>query len=433
MRSLIALILTVAAATPASAAPFPVSHNPPAGATVVNPEIDCNADPLNTTIGAAGIIIDDPNITIINPEIRECVHGIRVQKKAGVMPTGVRIIASSAYPGYAETNFTLNRSAIMWLAGNGEVGDVSAQADQVGGELEFVDNYRDFNGALTTSFRMHHTSATCVLPCPTFSGADSPGAHWGLKFIANRTLGAPFGATGVRFDHNFVQGFDDEGISFDPRSNTPSMRLAYAAGTITAKSAKRDRLTIPGIPTGESTVGMYVTVNEGAVRGRTLEIRSRSADAFRVADPSNHIPDIVIGTRVSIGGRYFDNLIDHNTIDLFHATAAKSGFNTAGQTFSRIVGNVFYDTPSFDYTSAFHLRTDHQCIMIRSAAGPGVPTFSFYNAVVGNTCTDAGDISAVVVSWGTYEVDSPTRIRDNTFTGSPLGEVHRYDGGGVAT
>jgi hypothetical protein len=170
------------------------------------------------------------------------------------------------------------------------------------------------------------------------------------------------------------------------------------------------------------------------VQGRTLEIRSRSADVFTVADPSDHIASLVVGTRVSIGGRYFDNLVDQNTVDLFHATAAKSGFNTAGQTFSRIERNLFYDTPNFPYPAAFHLRTDHQCIMIRSAAGPyGVPAFSFHNSIVGNTCQDAGDISATVVSWGTYEVNSPTWISGNTFTGSPLGQLHRYKGPGVAT
>lgn len=420
------LVLAVVLAVPGRASALTPGYNPAAGATVVNPIIDCNADPVNGIGNVAGIIIDDPNITVVNPQIRECDHGIRVEKKAGVMPTNVRIIADSEQPGYAATDFTLNRSAIAWEAGNGEVGDVSVPSTTVGGELTFVDNYRNLNATLTTSFRMHHTSSTCVLPCPTYSNADSPGAHWGIKFIADRTLGAPFEASHVRVDHNFVQGFDDEGISFDPRGNTPEMRLGYAAGQVTAKSARKDRLAISNVPKIENTMGMYVTVNEGVRQGRTLRIIARSRSTFTVADPSNYLRDVAVGTRVSVGGRYYDNLIDHNAIDAFHATAAKSGFNSAGLTFSRVKANLIYDTPDWNFPSTFHLRTTHQCIVVRSAAGPGgIPEFSFFNSVVGNTCQSAGDISAVVVSWGTYEVDTPTRIARNTFIGSPLGQIHR--------
>jgi hypothetical protein len=415
----------MASTTPAIAVPLPPGQNPGPGATLVNPIIDCNANPVGATGNVVGIIIDDSNTTVINPSIRECDQGIRVTKKNGVMPTNVRIIASAASPGYAATNFTLNRAAIEWRAGNGEIGDVSAPADQVGGEMQFTNDFRYLAGNLTTGLRIHHTSSTCTIPCPTFSGADSPGAHWGLKFIADRTLGAPYEASHIRFDHNFVQGFDDEGISFDPRGGDGAVALSLGAGSVTAKSATQDTLTISNIPSGG--VGMFVRVNEGAAKGASLKITARRSNVFTVNDPTNVIGSVAVGDRVTVGGRFFDNRIDHNTIDAFHHTAAKSGFNTAHLLYSRIADNLIYDTPSFNYQPSFHLRTNHQCIMVRSLAGPaGIPNFSFFNSVVGNTCRDSGDISAVIVSWGTYEVDSPTWISGNTFTGSPLGQVHRY-------
>jgi hypothetical protein len=118
--------------------------------------------------------------------------------------------------------------------------------------------------------------------------------------------------------------------------------------------------------------------------------------------------------------------VDHNVIDLFHATAAKSGFNTAGQPYGRVTQNLLYDTPSFRYPNPFHFRSDHQCVIVRSAAGPGIAAFSFFNRIKGNTCDSAGDISATVVSWGTHEVRSPTCIGGNSFVGSPRGSLRRY-------
>jgi hypothetical protein len=422
-----ALPLGAVVPVPARGSPYPVGYSPQAGETVVNPVIDCDADPVAGVGAAVGIAVHRANVTIVNPQIRECDHGIVVRKDVGVMPTGVRIVASADHPGYTETNFTLNRSAITWLAGNGEVGDVSAPSNQVGGELYFEDNHRYFSGTLTTDFRMHHTSSTCAIPCPTFANADAPGAHWGLKFIANRRLGTPFEASNARFDHNLVQGFDDEGISFDPRGNVPSMRLGYAAGSVTARWARRDTVSLFEVPTTERTVGMFVIFNEGSAKGSSLRIVSRSGNVFRVADPRDILERVTPGTRVTVGGRFFRNRVDHNVIDVFHATAAKSGFNTAGELYSRISANMIHDTPAFAYPDAFHLRSHHQCIIIRSAAGPGgVPAFSFFNLVIRNTCDSAGDISAVVVSWGTYEVESPTCIRLNTFSGSPVGEVWRH-------
>jgi hypothetical protein len=422
-----ALPLVGVVPVPAGASPYPVGYRPRAGETVVNPVIDCDADPVAGVGDVVGIVIERPSVTIVNPQIRECDRGIVVRKDGEVMPTGVRIIASADHPGYTDTNFTLNRSAITWRAGNGEVGDVSAPSNQIGGEMYFEDDYRYFSGTLTTDFRMHHTSSTCIIPCPTFANADAPGAHWALKFIANRRLGTPFEASNARFDHNLVRGFDDEGISFDPRGNTPSMRLGYAAGRVTGRSARRDTVSLSGVPTTERTVGMFVIFNEGSAKGSSLRIVSRSGNVFGVADPEDTLAKVPAGTRVTVGGRYFRNRVDHNVIDAFHATAAKSGFNTAGQLYSRISANVIYDTPDFRYPDAFHLRSNHQCIIIRSTAGPGgVPTFSFFNLVIRNRCDSAGDISAVVVSWGAYEVRSPTCIRFNTFSGSPLGGVWRH-------
>jgi hypothetical protein len=373
-------------------------------------------------------VVDASNVTVINPSIRECDKAIEVRKDPnGVMPVNVRIIADAHYPGYLQTNFTRNRAAIWWRAGNGEVGDVSAPVDQVGGNMNFVDDFRDLSGTLTTSFRMHHTSSTCNLPCPTYSGADSPGSHWGIKFIADRTYGAPFEAANVRIDHNFVQGFDDEGISFDARSNTPSMRLSYAAGSIATVQPAAATISLSDIPTTESTVGMWIRFNTGSAAGEVVEIRSRSGDTFAVSDPSNNLGVVQPGDLVTVGGRFWNEVIDHNTIDAFHATAAKSGFNSSLLLDSSITDNLVYDTPDFTYPTSYHLTSTHQCIMVRSQAGPGgIPDFSFGDHVVRNTCQDAGDISVVVCSMGTYEVQAPAEISDNLFLGSLLGDVWRY-------
>jgi hypothetical protein len=411
---------------PAGAETLPDGYTPHPGEVVVNPQIDCNSDPVHNTTGLAGITVDGSDVTIINPSIRECSIGILVRKNSsGVMPTNVRIIADANYPGYQQTNLTLNRAGIKWQTGNGEVGDVSALNDSVGGEFKFVDNYRAFSGTFTTGFRLHHTSSTCNLPCPTYSGADSPGMHFDLKFLYDRTSGYPHEASNVRFDHNFVQGFDDEGISFDTHGADPDKRMGYAASSVGDKTAKT--LQLANVPTTSSTIGMWVVFNEGQARGRSVQITARNGSSFTVADPDNWLSKVDVGDRVSVGGRFYNERIDHNRLDLFYATAAKSGINNAGMNYSVIEDNVLFDTPDFPFKDAFHLRTDHQCVLQRSTAGPGgVPAFAFFNSIRDNTCKDAGDISSVVVSWGAYEVRSPTCIGGNSFVGSPRGSVWRY-------
>lgn len=403
-----------------SPSPSPSPTPPPTGNVIVNPVIDCNANPVGTTGTQAGLVINQSNTTVINPSIRECGHGIRVQKANGVMPTNVRIIADAAYPGYAQTNFTLNRSAIEWKAGNGEIGDVSAPADSVGGALRFVDNYRAFSGNLTSGLRIHHTHSTCAIPCPTYSGSNAPGMMWGIKFIADRPLGAPFEASHIRIDHNFVQGFEEEGISFDARGGTASQRLSIAMESVSGKGV--GTLTIPNVP-AEPVVGMFVRPNVGAAKGETFKITARSSNVFTV---NGDISGVAVGDSVTVGGRYFDNLIDHNTLDAFHAVSAKSGFNTGHLLYSRVADNLVYDTPHFAYPARFNLRTDNQCIMIRSTHVGGISDLSLYNSIVGNTCRDAGDISMVTLAEVPAAFTMPTWTSGNTFTGSPLGQEWRY-------
>jgi hypothetical protein len=410
-----------------SPTPLSPNFNPGVGATIVNPIIDCNADPVNNTTGAVGIIVDEPNTTIINPSIRECIDGIRVQKKNGVMPTNVRIIADDRYVGYAQTNFTLDREGIYWIAGNGEVGDVSASDTQVGGAMKFIDNYRYFHGVLTTGFRMHHTTSRCsTSPCVRWSNSRVPGAHWGLKFLADRPLGAPYEASHVRFDHNSIEGVGDESISFDSRGNVTDRRSNAYAGTVSAVSAPDHQVSLIGYSTSENLVGQWVTFNEGGAKGRSVEIIAGSNN-LTVADPNDYLADVSVGDRATVGVRFFEETIDHNSIDL---SGGKTAIDFHGSvTYSTVAANAVQGLPSFCYSTAFHTRYScaPQCMMIRSLAGPyGVPAFSFFNTVTGNSCDGSGDITASVVSWGTYEVDSPTYLSGDVFAGLPLGQEWPY-------
>jgi hypothetical protein len=393
--------------------PLSANYNPGAGATVVDPIIDCNADPLNNTTGAIGIIVDDSNTTIINPSIRECINGIQVHKKNGVMPTNVRIIADANYVGYDQTNLTLDRAGIKWDAGNGEIGDVSASG--TGGQLNFVNDFRAFWGSLTTSFRLHNTHSTCTLPCPWYTGADSPGMHWDLKFIYDRTLGAPHAAINIRIDHNFVQGFDDEGISFDPRGNEPDKNMQYATSTLTAKTATT--LTISNVPTTSSTAGMWVKFLAGSSQGRAVQITARNSNVFTVSDPNGYVSGAPLSSSVVVGGLFQNEQIDHNTIDCYHATAAKSCINNAGMSWSTMDSNTIYDTPYWDFISMWPVRSNHQCIVTRSQTY----AYAFDNSIRNNSCTDAGDISAFSKGGPAF----PVWMSGNTFSGSPLGQEWR--------
>lgn len=411
--------------TPTALSP---GFNPGAGATVINPIIDCNYDAVNNTTGPTGIIVDQSNTTIINPSIRECVTGIVVRKLSGVAPTNVRIIADAAYVGYAQTNLTLNRISIAWDAGNGEIGDISVPDAQVGGEFSFVQNYRYFQGVTSTSLRVHHTTAGCGGTCISWSNSRKPGAHWGFKFLADRTLGAPYQATNVRFDHNVVGGYHDEGIGFDSRANDPQ-RANLAGATVSSVDPLANTISVtgyfPAVP-AESLDSQWVTFNDGAAQAATLQIIS-GLHTLTLADPANVLAQVSPGDRISVGMRFTRNLIDHNRVE---QTGAKSGIDFHGmQTFSRIEGNVIHGVADLVYAPRFHTRSAvaPQCIMVKSMAGPAAPAFSFLNSVVRNTCDSGGDISLTVISWGTYEVNSSNWASGNVFTGTPSGQLHRYE------
>jgi hypothetical protein len=453
----IAIILIFALVRPGSTDPLPVqvpadefpcpvggSCIPPADSVVTNPVIDCNHDPLPGGGGPSGIIVQNSNVTIINPEIRECGSGVLVRKNpsTGAVPDNIRIIAQSGIAGYLETNITLTRTGVnVDRVTNLEVGDVSAPADQVGGEFEIVDAYRPFAGHGGIGSRLHHIKAYCEPACSTFSGSSMPGAFWGIKWLADRSLGVPFEASEMEIDHNSVSDYSDEGISFDAHADDDPTSAVYGAGTITAKSLYSKRqLTIPGIPTAESTVGMFITANDHqpgevpGIRGRTWKIASRSGDKFTLASgqaTSAQWGSITAGVdRVSIGMRFFHNYIHHNTVTGKQPPIGqypKTGINFGGSvSFSRIEANTVNGDFTYDFPSNFHYRQDagtsvDQCIVVRSLAR-SLPVFTFYNSVVNNICNSQGDISSGIVSWAGYEVDSPTWIDGNVVQAGFNGE-----------
>jgi hypothetical protein len=434
-RALTTLLATLAiAAVPVAPAaaqtPLPPNYNPAAGATVIAPVIDCDHDVQNLAGELpAGIIIDDPDTTIINPQIRDCATGIQVQSKAGVAPSNVRIIADAAHPGYVDTILTHNRAGIRIKRGTGvEIGDVSAPAEQIGGEFYIEDSYKYFEGNGGTDVRVHHTTGA-MGPTPSiFSPQTEPGAFWGYKWLADRTLGMPREVSRARFDHNDVSGFDDEGISFDSRGNTATLRSNAYNGTVKKVTPGTDKVTLTGdaATTAENLVGLWIIFNEGGAKAASLQITARSSGTFTVADPTNKLGSVGVGNRVTVGMRFHQNQIDHNRVD---PTDAKTGIDFHGSTlYSRIEANHVVGTPTFAYGTPFHYRTltAPQCIDVRSMAGPQVPAFSFYNSVVDNHCEGSGDISATVISWGTYEVDSPTWMAGNSFSGTPTGQEWRY-------
>jgi hypothetical protein len=427
----IASMLVVAGLTlpnGAQAAEFPCTAEnctPPADSTVTNPVIDCN-EPVLTEAAEldAGIIIQNSNITIINPEIRECQSGVLVRKNptTGAVPNNIRIIADSTKPGYLDTNITFSRAGVkIKRVTNLEVGDVSAPASQIGGEFEIIDNYHPFHGEGGLGARIHHVKTYCAPNCSgPWISQNIYGAHWGIKWLADRNLpgGAPFEASQIEIDHNIVSDFTDEGIDFDSRGNDPN-QTAFGAGSVTVKTnATKRKLTIPGIPTSESTVGMFVIFNDGAAQGHSLKIQSRSSNVFTMAS-TEQWSQIAVGNRVTVGMRFFHNYIHHNTITAL-ASGSKNGTSFHGSTlFSRIEANTVNGLFTYNYPSPFHVRLVSgdpvsQCIHVKSMAGPGgLPKFSFQNSVVGNICNASGDVSSTVISWGTYEVDSPTWMNGN--------------------
>jgi hypothetical protein len=230
----------------------------------------------------------------------------------------------------------------------------------------------------------------------------------------------------VRFDHNSIADVGDESISFDSRGNITDRRSNAYAGTVSAVSTANDTLSLTGYTTSESLVGQWVTFNDGDAKGRTVQIAAGS-NSLTVADPSNYLAGVSPGDRVTVGVRFFDERIDHNSIDL---TGGKTAIDFHGSTtFSTIEDNLVHGLPDYCYPSAFHVRYPcaPQCMMVRSLAGPyGVPAFSLFNTVTRNSCYGSGDITASVVSWGTYEVDSPTAVWSDAFAGVPAGEEWDY-------
>lgn len=423
---------------------FPENYKPAAGETVINPVIDCDEPVLIATEPLpAGIIVQNDDITIVNPNITECFTGILIRKNptTGAVPDNIRIIADDTQAGYATTQLLFNRTGIAaQRVTNLEVGDISpsVQGGQ-GGALDINNSYHPFNGSGGIEARIHHLKVWCSPTCSQYTASGElqpPGAHWGIKWLADRSEGAPFEASEIRMDHNDVSGFDDEGISFDSQGGTPDKATIVEEGDVFKRSSVLNTVQLNGVVASSILVGHYIIVNEHAAQGKSLLITAKGNGSgnsvkYTVTDADGDPDDVLNlliagspGTRVSLGMRFFHNEIDNNLINVSAPDgSAQSGIAFGGtQLYSRIGFNTINGTqvPPFQFVPEYHLREDAngdvvaQCIFVRSLAGQGgLPKFSFQNSVVGNTCA-GGDLSATVISWGTYEVNSPTWMDANT-------------------
>src|SRR5215213_9900802 len=388
---------------------FGQGWTPAANSVHLNPRVTSSADltPANTGTGQGGVNVLNPNVVLINPQIKGCSVGILV--KAG----GFKLLADQNKVGYGSATSPAlhnNGRAVRFDQGSFDY-EISGLN---GGELFMRDNYRSIQ--LTAGHDCLITDTDIDHPAPL--DWDATARASGPRRALNGIKVLPDYANLPVADRSFydcvirsndVAGFDEEGISLDGNAGGPSGGIDTAStiqGTspLAAVDATTDTVTLAQPPGGqwtglENAKGAWLSFNQGGAVGRYLQILAVDAVSRRLtlSDPNNHLSLAAAGDPVSVTSPFRNIKISDNVIN---AEGSRTGIDFSGPVYrSRIVNNNrITGTPSYQYGPDNHLRVTPdglsapQSIRVSTfadmPAGAMTPRphvgVASYNSVVGN-------------------------------------------------
>jgi hypothetical protein len=387
---------------------FGEGWTPAANSVHLNPRVTCSADltPANTGTGQGGVNVLNPNVVLINPQIKGCSVGILV--KAG----GFKLLADQNKVGYGSATSPAlhnNGRAVRFDQGSFDY-EISGLN---GGELFMRDNYRSVqltagHDCLIEDIDIDHPAPLDWDPTARASGPRR--ALNGIKVLpdyANLPVAdRSFYDCVIR--SNDVAGFDEEGISLDGNAGGPSGGIDTAStiqGTspLAAVDATTDTVTLAQPPGGqwtglENAKGAWLSFNQGGAVGRYLQILAVDAASRRLtlSDPNNHLSLAAAGDPVSVTSPFRNIKISDNVIN---AEGSRTGIDFHGPVYrSRMANNTITGKPSYSYplSNNFRLTADglsapqsaRVTTLANAQAGAMTPRphvgVASYNSVVGN-------------------------------------------------
>src|SRR5215207_3711819 len=281
---------------------FGEGWTPAANSVHLNPRITCSADPTPANVANAetGVNVVNPNVVLINPQIKGCSVGVLV--RAG----GFKLLADKSKVGYASAAspaISNNFQAVRF--------DQGAFGYQVKGlnegELFMRDNYRPLQLTEGHDCLIADTDIDHPYPLdwdPNWRQSGSRRALTGIKVFPNYTnlpvADRSFHDCVIR--SNDVAGFEEEGISLDANAGGPDSPGNDTASTIQGTSplaavdATTDTVTLAQLPDGqwtglENAKGAWLSFNQGGAVGRYLQIVAVDAVSRRLtlSDPNDYL------------------------------------------------------------------------------------------------------------------------------------------------
>ena len=387
---------------------FGQGWTPAANSVHLNPRVTCSTDltPSNTGTGQGGVNVVNPNLVLINPQIKGCSVGILVKA------VGFKLLADQNKVGYgsaASPALRNNFRAVRFDQGSFDY-KISGLN---GGELFMRDNYRSIQLTAGHDCLIADTDIDHPAPLDWDATARASGPRRALNGI--KVL--PDYATLPVADRSFhdcvirsndVAGYDEEGISLDGNAGGPSGGIDTAStiqGTspLAAVDATTDTVTLAQPPGGqwtglENAKGAWLSFNQGGAVGRYLQIDAVDAANRRLtlSDPNNYLSLAAAGDPVSVTSPFRNITISDNAIN---AEGSRTGIDFHGPVYSsRMANNTITGKPSYRYPLSANFRlTDDGLSAPQSArittladaqAGAMTPRphvgVASYNSVVGN-------------------------------------------------
>src|SRR5215217_7539175 len=387
---------------------FGEGWTPAANSVHLNPRITCSADPTPANVANAetGVNVVNPNVVLVNPQIKGCSVGVLV--RAG----GFKLLADKSKVGYASAAspaISNNFQAVRF--------DQGAFGYQVKGlnegELFMRDNYRPLQLTEGHDCLIADTDIDHPYPLdwdPNWRQSGSRRALTGIKVFPNYTnlpvADRSFHDCVIR--SNDVAGFEEEGISLDANAGGPDSPGNDTASTIQGTSplaavdAATDTVTLAQPPGGqwtglENAKGAWLSFNQGGAVGRYLQIVAVNTASLELTlfDPNDYLALAAAGDPVSVTSPFRNVTISDNVVN---AEGSRTGIDFHGPVYrSRMVNNTITGTPSYRFPPSANLRLTPDGVAFQSArvttlanasAGAMTPRphvgVASYNSVVGN-------------------------------------------------
>jgi hypothetical protein len=304
---------------------------------------------VNTGTGQGGVNVVNPNVVLINPQIKGCSVGILV--KAG----GFKLLADKSKVGYASA-----ASPALHSNYRGVYFERGAFGYEVKGlnegELFMRYNYIPVN--LQAGYDCLIADTDIDHPDPL--DWDSTGRLSGLRrakvgikaradYILLPVADRSFHDCVIR--SNDVSGFEEEGISLDANGGgRDEVTLVQGSSPLAAVDAATDTVTLAQ-PSGgqwsnlQNAQGAWLSFNQGGAVGRYLKIVGVNAASLKLtlSDPNDYLSLAAAGDPVSVTAPYRNVTISENVVN---EDGALVGMDFHGPIYcSRMVNNEVTGTP----------------------------------------------------------------------------------------